>query len=82
MTKTTENLRHEDRTVEKIILHPKFDNETLANDVALLKLQYPAKQRPHIDVVCLPKATDEFSLRSRCVITGWGKTTEGKHFFS
>lgn len=77
MTSTSESLRHEDRSVDKIVLHPGFDNESLHNDIALLKLQYPAKQRPHIDVVCLPKQNVEFPLYSKCVITGWGRENEG-----
>ncbi|EEB19288.1 trypsin-zeta, putative [Pediculus humanus corporis] len=80
VTKTNENLRHEDRNVGKIILHPKYDNETLLHDIALLKLQYPAKQRPHIDIVCLPKIDLNFPLESKCVITGWGKTNEDSRY--
>ncbi|KAL0271283.1 UNVERIFIED_CONTAM: hypothetical protein PYX00_008423 [Menopon gallinae] len=80
VTSTSESLRHEDRSVDKIILHPSFNNETLHNDIALLKLQYPAKQRPHIDVVCLPKQNVEFPLHSKCVITGWGRENEDSNY--
>lgn len=78
VTSTVETLRHEDRPVDKIVLHPHFNNDSLINDIALLKLQYPAKQSPHIDVVCVPKEGTELPYQSKCVITGWGRKSEGK----
>ncbi|XP_069688097.1 chymotrypsinogen 2-like isoform X2 [Periplaneta americana] len=82
VTSTTETLRHEEYDVAGVVLYPGFDNTTLAHDIALIRLRHPAKQRPNIDVVCLPKQGSKFpdttdsQSHTRCVITGWGRRSE------
>lgn len=85
VTSTQELLRHEEYDVADVVLYPEFDNATLAHDIALIHLRHPAKQRPNIDVVCLPKQGSKFpdtatdtQTHSSCVITGWGRRSEGK----
>ena len=84
VTSTRETLRHEEYDVSGVVLYPGFDNSTLAHDIALIRLRHPAKQRPNIDVVCLPKQGSKFpdtadpSSRTSCVITGWGRRSESK----
>lgn len=75
---STEALPHEDRTVASIVVHPDFDSSALTADIALLRLQSPAIQRPHIDVVCLPKQGHRVSTQAACFLTGWGKAAESK----
>ncbi|KDR12650.1 Serine proteinase stubble [Zootermopsis nevadensis] len=83
VTSTQELLRHEEYDVASVVLYPGFDNATLAHDIALIHLRHPAKQRPNIDVVCLPKqgsnfpdTTAEIQAHTSCVITGWGRRSE------
>jgi hypothetical protein len=85
VTSTRELLRHEEYDVTEVVLYPEFDNATLAHDIALIHLRHPAKQRPNIDVVCLPKQGSKFpdtatdtQTHSSCVITGWGRRSESK----
>jgi hypothetical protein len=85
VTSTQELLRHEEYDVASVVLYPGFDNATLAHDIALIRLRYPAKQRPNIDVVCLPKQGSKFPdttadtpAHTSCVITGWGRRSESK----
>jgi len=85
VTSTRELLRHEEYDVREVILYPEFDNATLTHDIALIHLRHPAKQRPNIDVVCLPKQGSKFpdtatdtQTHNSCVITGWGRRSEGK----
>ena len=50
------------------------------NDIALLELERPAKRRPNIDAVCMPKKNDfvEGSQGAKCFVTGWGRKNEGR----
>jgi len=74
---TAEPLPHKEFNVSDIKIHPKFNNATLVNDIALLKLEKPAKRRQNIDVVCVAKE-EQFSTvgASNCFVTGWGRKTE------
>ncbi len=42
---TAEPLRHEEFNITDIVIHPGFNNSTLVHDIALLKLQSPAKRK-------------------------------------
>lgn len=55
---TAEPLRHEEFNISNIVIHPGFNNSTLVHDIALLKLERPAKRKQNIDVVCMPKPGD------------------------
>ena len=63
--------------ISDIKIHPNFNNATLVNDIALLKLERPAKRQQNIDVVCVANTEDiEESRLSNCYVTGWGRRTE------
>ncbi|KAF4526466.1 hypothetical protein B566_EDAN014078 [Ephemera danica] len=77
VSSASEPLAHEERRVAEVVLHPGFDNRSLAHDVALLRLRTPATRRPHVDVVCLPRRDQDVAAAFRnCVITGWGRRSE------
>lgn len=78
---TAEPLRHEEFNITDIVVYPGFNNSTLVHDIALLRLERPAKRKQNIDVVCMPKPDDfkqPTSSRSsvKCYVTGWGRRTE------
>ncbi|XP_050528451.1 venom protease-like [Daktulosphaira vitifoliae] len=64
--------------VEKMIVHEKYNTETLFNDIALLKLAEPVKFNSNIQPICLPTSSE---LRSHSFegtlpfIAGWGDTS-------
>ena len=63
-------------TIEKIILHPKYDAYNNHDyDVALMKLKTPIKYNKHVRPVCLAKS--DFDPGTECFVTGWGHTSEG-----
>lgn len=75
---TAEPLKHEEFNISDIVIHPGFNNSTLVHDIALLRLEKPAKRKQNIDVVCMPKpgefVYDKHSVK--CFVTGWGRRTE------
>ena len=42
---TAEPLRHEEFNISNIVVHPGFNNSTLVHDIALLRLEKPAKRK-------------------------------------
>lgn len=77
---TTEQLPYEELDVSHIMVHPQFNNLSLANDIALLRFVRPARRRPHIDVACMPHPGQVSETEgTRCVVTGWGRKIEGDH---
>lgn len=69
-----EILKHEDRNVHRIVLHPDFNPDNLFNDVAVLLLETPFKIAAHINTICLPEPD---YLQQGCLTTGWGKDKFG-----
>ncbi|XP_078359635.1 serine protease 33-like isoform X1 [Oculina patagonica] len=60
--------------VEKIIVHESFYPDTLAHDIALLKLKTKATLGTSVGLVCLP--LPEIDPGKTCYITGWGTLEE------
>lgn len=73
---TAEPLPHEEFDVSDIQIHPDFNNATLVNDIALVRLVRRAKRKQNIDVVCVG-GSEEKELTD-CVVTGWGRRSEGE----
>jgi len=64
--------------VTKVIPHRRYSDETLKNDVALLKLQKSITPSAEVNVVCLPESRkDQILPGTNCFITGWGRTVGG-----
>ncbi|MEE6518323.1 hypothetical protein FKM82_029270 [Ascaphus truei] len=61
-------------TLRKVIEHPLYNNETLLNDVLLVKLSSPAVYTARVSPVCLAASRNGFSAGYKCVTTGWGQT--------
>ncbi|XP_077290846.1 phenoloxidase-activating factor 2-like isoform X2 [Arctopsyche grandis] len=72
-----EILPHQDRDVEKIIIHPQYYADAVYNDVALLILKSPVDDAENIGYVCLPPARID-PPDSRCFATGWGRDNFGQ----
>ncbi|OAD59792.1 Serine proteinase stubble [Eufriesea mexicana] len=74
---STEEIPHQDRNVQSVIVHDKFSSVTLRNDFAILILSEPVNLADHVDVICLPERNTVFD-GSQCFATGWGKDIFGK----
>ncbi|XP_068734534.1 trypsin-like [Montipora capricornis] len=65
---------HEEHVrIDKVIIHPKYDQYTYDYDLALIKLQSPLTYNNRVGPVCLPKFV--FAVGSKCYVKGWGHTT-------
>ena len=57
-------------------MHPEYDPETVDYDIALIKLQSPAKLNDYVTPACLPSNTDNlnqtFPPGLNCEVSGWG----------
>ncbi|RLU22623.1 hypothetical protein DMN91_004901 [Ooceraea biroi] len=68
---------HQDRDVDRVVVHENFHSGALYNDYAILFLKNPVEYAENVDIVCLPEANAIFD-GSRCFASGWGKDVFGK----
>lgn len=61
----------------QLFVHPQFNNETLANDIALIRLANAVLYDP----ISLPDISAQFpSITENGIVAGWGDTTGGGDF--
>lgn len=75
------SLQQSDRTEEIVevirnIIHENYNNETFANDIALLQLKLPVTNTVNFSTVCLPDPAEELTTGKICKIIGWGYLNE------
>lgn len=60
--------------VEKVLIHPEFDQVSFNNDIALLKLHCNVKYSSFVRKACLPTSSDVtyYQQGTRCLSSGWG----------
>lgn len=58
--------------VKKIIIHPKYNKQTVDNDIAMLMLPRSIQPSKHTAFACLPSSFQPLP-DIRCTIIGWGK---------
>ena len=63
--------------VISIDIHPRYNMGSGVYNIALLFLETPIENAPHINTVCLPPPHTKFDGQ-RCFVTGWGSTSYGK----
>jgi len=68
------NTRQE-RNVNYIFIHPDWNSETLANDLAILRLSKPVKFNNYVQPACLPGPDPPYN--SNVILIGWGAEQMG-----
>ena len=53
--------------------HPRYDFDSITNDIALLKLERPVTPSDRVGFACLPGERDKLPEGTVCHILGWGK---------
>lgn len=81
VSKDDEFYPYVESNVRDIVIHPEFQPSSLANDLALLRmdLSLDAQATPHIAPACLAHQDAESFAGQRCWITGWGKDAFGSN---
>ncbi|XP_068173708.1 transmembrane protease serine 13a [Antennarius striatus] len=64
---------HETYYVKEIIVHENYNDSTLDNDIALIKLNSSVE---NLQPICLPPTGKEFQAGTKCWTTGFGATNE------
>jgi len=69
---------HVEVAVSRIIIHPEFNNASLANDIAVVHLAQNLTYGPNIQALCLPPLIPPPRRKipfdnQICVVTGWGR---------
>merc|ERR1711872_725424 len=61
------------------ISHPKYNEQTMDMDFALLKLEKKIdfSANSHIRPICLPDNVNELYTNAESIVTGWGTTSSG-----
>ena len=68
-----------DISVSSIKNHEHYDDATKENDISILFLTSNADfGKADIGSIQLPVKGKEYPLGSKCVVTGWGRLSEGK----
>jgi len=77
--KRTSNVGTEqDFKVSKIISHPSYHSpKRYSHDIALLKLERPARLGRYVNLACLPQSVNAPVDGEKCWITGWGRLASG-----
>ncbi|XP_068626106.1 phenoloxidase-activating factor 2-like [Battus philenor] len=77
---TEEVIPYQDRNVERVIIHEKFNTVrlNLHYDIALLVLSNPLNLAPNVNPICLPPPMESPARATRCISSGWGKNDFGK----
>nr|CAH0106509.1 unnamed protein product [Daphnia galeata] len=58
-------------------VHPGWNSATLADDLALIRLNQPVTLSPEIQPICLAPATESTHVGDTLLVSGWGKTADG-----
>lgn len=66
------------RTLQTVIIHPKFKPNKMNYDLALLQFDKPVKFQPNILPVCIPEDDLNF-VGFSAHVTGWGSLYYGKN---
>ncbi|MEJ1280334.1 cathepsin G [Cricetulus griseus] len=63
--------------VIKAISHERYNSDTKANDIMLLKLKNKAQLNKAVKTIALPKSQDWVKPKQVCTVAGWGKLANG-----
>ncbi|XP_073700878.1 cathepsin G-like [Garra rufa] len=59
--------------VESYHKHPDFNNNTMQNDIMLLKLKKKVKQNKNVKIISIPTQEGDIKPDSVCSVAGWGR---------
>ncbi|KAK9889389.1 hypothetical protein WA026_004663 [Henosepilachna vigintioctopunctata] len=69
------------KPIQKIFIHPGYENNGFVNDIALLRMKTSVTFSDYIRPVCLPKLEESLEDDVQCTILGWGQLSEVGRIF-
>lgn len=73
----SEPIKHQDRFVESIMVHPLYNESKPRHDIALMLLKTPFTLTDNVNTICLPDVGESY-IGDYCTGTGWGRDGNGK----
>jgi len=77
----TELLEPQETQVEKIIIHPQYDELHVYYNLAILQTKKNFVYQKHIGPVCLPEPSQKFDKESDCWTSGWSVDVDESDVF-
>ncbi|KAM9837511.1 transmembrane protease serine 9-like isoform 2-T2 [Aulostomus maculatus] len=74
VNQTGPNPHQVSRLASQIIVHPDYNETTLTNDIALIRLSRPVNFTDYISPICLADNSSQVVNSTLCWSTGWGRT--------
>lgn len=74
-----EILKHQERKIKSIVIHPDYYRAALYNDIALIFLEDQVILDQHIGIACLPQQGAATVSGTSCWASGWGRDQFGDH---
>ncbi|KAM9837660.1 transmembrane protease serine 9-like isoform 2-T2 [Aulostomus maculatus] len=74
VNQTGPNPHQVSRLASQIIVHPDYNDATLTNDIALIRLSRPVNFTDYISPICLADNSSHVNNATLCWSTGWGRT--------
>ncbi len=77
-----ETVRHQEFTVVRYSVYPKYKGGRFLNDIAILHLEKDINlfSSNGVNAACLPPCLDMFGTGTTCWVAGWGKDRKGGQF--
>lgn len=66
-------------SLKEFIVHPGYDCNKVANDIALLELHEPIQFRTEVRPICVASAADSIREGASGLVSGWGWTNEDQN---
>jgi trypsin len=63
------------RSVSQIVVHPNYNANTMANDIAVMRVSSPFTLNTYVKAVTIPSAS--FTPASQLTVAGWGTLSSG-----
>lgn len=69
----------EEIALKDLIVHPDYDCNKVANDIALIELQGPIRFRREVSPICVPSSPSSIIEGAPGIVAGWGWTNEDQN---
>nr|XP_034973783.1 duodenase-1-like isoform X2 [Zootoca vivipara]XP_034973785.1 duodenase-1-like isoform X2 [Zootoca vivipara]XP_034973786.1 duodenase-1-like isoform X2 [Zootoca vivipara]XP_034973787.1 duodenase-1-like isoform X2 [Zootoca vivipara] len=65
--------------VESYHIHPEYNDETISNDILLLKLVAKATLNKNVQIISLPTSSSDLPGGTPCNLAGWGRIDDHRN---